>query len=159
MGILATYCRIKPEHFMQIRSEKTTAFPYATEVVSIDKCWDLFNLLLTGRVRLGEGGLLSECFWPDSHFVIYEDEFMTESVRFIQPEMVKSIHQILDEISEDDLTNRFEKMDPEMLAKCYPGGWQKNGTKKDYLLFHFKNLKKVFRQAAEVDEYVTVTIE
>jgi hypothetical protein len=158
MGILATYCRIKPEQFEQIRAEKVVAFPYATEVVSIDKSWDILNLLLTGRIGLGGGGLLSECFWPDEHFVIYEDKYMTESVRFIQPEKVKAIHQILNEISEDSLINRFEKTDHEMLAKCYPGRWQKDDSRINYLLSNFKNLKKVFCQAAETDEYMTVTI-
>ncbi len=158
MGITASFYRITPECFANIQSEKKMPFDEAEEIVYVDKSWDVLDGLFGGRLSAIKNKPLTWIFFPPDSFVIYEDQFMTESVRYLSPARVKEIHPLLAEISETKFLSLYDSIDFEHPRSFYPNNWKKNDQNYNYLLLHLKNLQGIFQRACENNQYIVSSI-
>jgi|GEM_PF-4415321 hypothetical protein len=157
MGIVATFSRIQPDQFEQMKAEKKYPREFETESLYIDKSWDVISFILLGKVGPKAGEVLSEIMNPEENFVIYQDEYMTESLPYSSPEKVKEINEALQLITESGFRELINKRDFSN-QPIYPEIWDPIDDQVEYIVSNFMGIKAIFEKAAKNNDYVATII-
>jgi len=174
MGISASYRRITPEKFLEIQKNPEIAesffypdydedydhfFPPDDDrYFDLDKDWHALHFLLTGESSLDE----TKASAPYCYVVMGGTPTQFEAsygfVRYLTPEEVKAVAELLNTISVDELRQRF---DPaafnalEIYPNPSPGGWDEEEL--EGLFEKYPELVKFFQNAAQDGDIVLLS--
>ncbi len=157
MGIVATFSRIQPDRFELMKAEKKYPHGFETESLYIDKSWDIISFIILGKVGPKPGEVLSEIMDPNEYFVIYQDEYMTESLPYSSPEKVKEINEALQLITESRFRELINKRDFSN-QPIYSEIWDPIDDQVEYIVSNFMGIKAIFEKAANYNEYIATLI-
>ena len=107
MGVVATISRIRAEQFKVMKSELKYPSSFEIEHVYLGKYWDIMAFTLVGSSMPVKDNLLSEIINPQENYIISENEYMKEYLKYISPEKVKQIEKQLDSIGEKEFERLF----------------------------------------------------
>jgi len=156
MGIVATISRIRSDKFEEMKNKKKYPYEYEEENVFIGKSWDIMGYTLVGRVGYVKGEILSELINPQESFMISQNEYMTENLNYISPNKVKELSKKINNISVEEFRKTYE-------GRTYSAGIMydfliDSEGYLDHLVKDFVEVQKLYKKAAEDNNYVAIVI-
>lgn len=185
MSIRASYKRITPQEFFEVQNNPELAksiFEYdlledvdLTDVeaiaakfqerkanphyFSLEKEWHSLHFLLTGNSSLQEDNILST---PEYNVVLGGTKTQFEAtygfVRYLNPDEVKEVAELLNSISVEELKQRFDSTvfdEMKIYPNPLPGGW--NEEQIQPLFTMYPKLVKFFQNAAEDGDIILLS--
>lgn len=176
MGIEASYRRLSPAEFQQLRDDPAQADIYfgldeeddekicayfdrlraSNRYLDIDKSWHALHFLLTGEAVMDK----TQVAPPLGNVVLggtpTEWEATYGVVRYLTPQEVKEVAEALEKISEAELRHRY---DPKafLVADIYPAGEAWDGTGIEELVDVFGQVRDFFLEAAREGNVVLLS--
>ena len=165
MGMIANYQQIADEKLQELKNstdlfENIEDLQENEDVIlcDIDKMWDALNFLLTGKsAELLKNNLISEAIVGE--FTL-SGEDAEEYVAGINAYRVKEIAAALENLDFEKYIANFN-MQEFAANKIYPDIWSYEEEKEeieDDLRICYENLKRFYRQMAELNSAVLVSI-
>ena len=126
-------------------------------LVDIDKSWDGILFLLTGQSVSNIDHPLAKVLFSGQ--LIDEDQDLGYGpAHYLSPEQVVALNNQISKITVEDLKRNFDPKRMEEL-EVYPSVWEQGGDEEfDYLSEYFKEMQKVYSEAAKNGEAIITFI-
>ncbi|MBD2455534.1 YfbM family protein [Nostoc sp. FACHB-87] len=184
MGIIANYWRVTPEQFAELQNDPQAGKAFfgfdldsfdfshpesmlaklqekrsSENFFSLDKEWHTLHFLLTGDLSLEEDTQVASPYW---NVVMGGTPTQFEAtygfVRYLNPEEVREVAELLSAISVEELRQRFD-VDAFNAAQIYPNpnpdGWDEEEI--EFLLEIYPEFVQFFQNAARQGDIVLLS--
>ncbi len=157
MGVVATISRIKAEKFEVMRDELKYPHSFEIENVYLGKYWDIMAYTLVGSSMPIKNNLLSEIINPQENYIISENEYMKEYLKYIPPGKVKQVEKVLDSIGEKEFKKLFNERSFIFKGVMYDFLLETDNFL-NLLTTDFLKIKELFKKGAEENNYIVTVI-
>lgn len=185
MGTVKRYTRVRQETIQELigvaSSEKVNELlSRCEEEFDIDKSWEVIHYLITGHkayfgdhpfsIILNPENVTFEISEAEDDFYWEEvaskdplsiekwkriDEKINAQIAYLDNVDIKVLYQLMEEV---DINKRIEDTDFEKLNQVgiYPENWTNSKDQKEYVEYHFSNLKLFLKRALDNGNYIIV---
>jgi len=121
-------------------------------LINIDKAWDGIIFLLTGQNFMGAASHPLSKILFSSQQIDEEQDLGYGPAHYLTPEQVKELNEQISKISETELAAKYDAKKMAEL-EVYPGIWDDTNAL-NYLSDYFKDVQKIYAEAAENNEAI-----